>query len=158
MENTEQQPVVATEEQADVFSTGEQLARDSVEGWFTFKAVGDKIGGEIVDMFEVPAKGAFKAQRVFTLKTKDGKTYNVGIKRTRYTLTRTDGLQIGDELGIIFEKEIPAKVAGMHPAKSLVFVSKKNGDRKPGEQAKDMKPEAPIEDDNIDAEKEFADA
>lgn len=146
-----------TEVEADVFSTGESFARDRAE-WFTFAKVGDRIGGVIVDMFETPPKGLFKAQRVFTIQSKEG-LFNVGLKRTNYILTRTDELQIGDELGITFEKEVPPKVAGMHPAKSLAFVNKKNGDRKIGEQAKDMKPtkvvhaevENEISDDDMDA-------
>ena len=130
------------ESEADVFETGEKFALDNADGWFTFAKVGDRIGGKIVDMFETPAKGLFKAQRVFTLQIKDGTIWNVGLKRTEYILTRTDALQLGDELGVTFEKEIPPKEKGMHPAKSLVFVSKKNGPRVPGTQARDMKPVA----------------
>lgn len=124
----------------DVFETGEALARDSADGWYTFKEVGDRIGGVIKDMFETQAKDGFAAQRVFTLKIKDGSLWNVGLKRTGYTMTRTNALQIGDELGITFEKEIPPKKKGFHPAKSLVFITKKNGDRLIGEQAKDLSP------------------
>lgn len=131
---------VTDSNEADVFSTGETFARDRAEGWFSFTNVGDRIGGVIKDMFEQPATGAFQAQRVFTIEKPDGSLWNVGLKRTNYTLTRTDGLQIGDELGITFEKEIPAKIKGHHAAKSLSFISKKNGDRILGEQAKDMKP------------------
>lgn len=136
---------IDSNEEADVFSTGEQLARDSAEGWFTFKEVGDKIGGVIRDMFETPAKDGFQAQRVFTIEKKDRTLWNVGVKRTEYVLTRTDALQIGDELGIKFEKEIAPKKKGFHPAKSLIFVTKKNGDRILGEQAKDMKPVVVVE-------------
>lgn len=136
---------IENNDDADVFTTGEQFARDRAEGWFTFTNVGDRIGGVVVDMFETPARDLFKAQRVFTIEKKDGSIWNVALKRTDYTLTRTDALQLGDELGVCFEKEIPPKVKGMHPAKSLTFISKKNGDRKLGEQAKDMKPMAVIQ-------------
>ena len=142
-----------TNNEEDVFTTGEQFARDRADGWFTFQKVGDRIGGFIRDMYEAPAQGLFKAQRVFTIERKDGQLFNVGLKRTPYVLTRTDALQIGDELGITFEKEIPAKVNGMHPAKSLTFVSKRNGDRLVGQQAKDMQPvvvAAEIEDEEVD--------
>lgn len=134
-----------TNEEADVFATGEQFARDRAEGWFTFAKVGDRIGGVIRDMFETPAKDGFQAQRVFTLEKKDGSLWNVGLKRTEYVLTRTNALQIGDELGITFEKEIPPKKKGFHPAKSMVFVNKKNGDRLIGQQAQDLQPSAPVE-------------
>lgn len=146
-----------TNDEADVFSTGETFARDRAEGWFAFTNVGDKIGGFIRDMFEQPGNGAFQAQRVFTIEKKDGTLWNVGLKRTNYTLTRTDALQIGDELGVIFEKEIPAKVKGHHPAKSLTFISTKHGDRIPGTQAKDMTPtaHAVVDADDIAADKEL---
>ncbi len=138
------------QDEADVFTTGEKLARDSAEGWFAFTKVGDRIGGVVRDMYERPGNGAFQAQRVFILEKKDGSLWNVGLKRTNYTLTRTDNLQIGDELGVTFEKEIPAKVKGHHPAKSLIFITKKNGDRIPGTQAKDMSPVANTEADAAD--------
>lgn len=141
---------IKTESTDDVFARGQSLARDSAESWFSFKSVGDKVGGFIRDMFETPAKGLFKAQRVFTIEQPDGVLVNVGLKRTNYTLTRTNELQIGDELGIKFEKEIPAKVKGMHPAKSLTFVSVKHGDRMIGEQAKDMTVTASVEDADTD--------
>lgn len=149
------QKTVDTDE-ADVFSTGEKFARDSAEGWFTFTKVGDRIGGVVRDMFETAAKDGFQAQRVFTVEKKDGSLWNVGLKRTEYVITRTNALQIGDELGVTFEKEIPPKKKGFHPAKSLTFVTKKNGDRIIGEQAKDMHPvaSAPVESDEEDGTEE----
>ena len=64
---------------------------------------------------------------------------NVGLKRTEYILTRTDMLQIGDMLGIKYEKDIPPKTKGFNPAKSMVIFTKLNGPRI-GIAAKDLKP------------------
>ncbi len=113
----------------DIFDEANRLPRDLAEGWFSFKNVGDKVGGEILDMFETPAKDGMPAQRVFTVKQADGVVINVPVKRTPYLLARTDMLQVGDMLGVRFDKEIPAKVKGHHPAKSMVVFSKLNGPR-----------------------------
>ena len=106
-----------------------RLARDMAEGWFKFEKPGDKVGGTVRDIFELPSRDGMPAQRVFTLETTDGELWNVGLKRTQYILSRTDMLQIGDQLGVKFDKEIPAKVKGHHPAKSLVIFSKLVGER-----------------------------
>jgi hypothetical protein len=113
----------------DIFDEKNRLPRDLAEGWFKFENVGDKVGGEILDMFETPAQNGMPAQRVFTVKQSDETVINVPLKRTPYILARTDMLQVGDMLGVRFEKEIPAKVKGHHPAKSLVIFSKLNGPR-----------------------------
>jgi len=115
-------------EEADIFDDANRLPRDMAEGWFRFEKVGDKVGGEIADIFEMPERDTMPAQRCFTLKTDDG-LINVGLKRTAYILSRTDALQMGDVLGIKFEKEIPPKTKGFHPAKSMVIFSKLNGPR-----------------------------
>jgi hypothetical protein len=97
-------------------------------------------------MFELPERDGMPAQRCFTLQEKDGELTNVGLKRTSYILSRTDMLQVGDMLGVKFEREIPAKVKGHHPAKSLTIYSKLIGPRQ-GQSAKDLKPvEAPVGD------------
>lgn len=102
----------------------EKLPRDSAQGWFKFENVGDGIAGEIVDMFYVPAKGGMNEQRAFTLKRADGTVWNVGLKWTSYILSRTDMLEVGDIVGFKFEKEIPAKMKGYSPAKSITVMSK----------------------------------
>lgn len=112
-----------------IFDPSNRLARDIADGWFKFENVGDQIGGIIEDMFEMPARGAMPAQRCFTIKTENGELKNVGLKRTNYILTRTDNLQVGDELGVRFEKEIPAKEKGFNAAKSMVIFTKLNGPR-----------------------------
>lgn len=116
-------------ESEDIFSDENRLARDLAEGWFKFEEVGDKVGGIVRDIFEMPEREGMQAQRCFTIETADGELVNVGLKRTNYILSRTDMIQVGDQLGIKFEKEIPAKTKGHHPAKSMVIFSKLVGPR-----------------------------
>ena len=129
-----------TNEKTDIFSPEHRLARDIAgENWMKFKKVGDKVGGVVRDMFEKPKQDQFPSQRCFTLEQEDGTMINVGLKRTEYILTRTDMLQIGDMLGIKYEKDIPPKTKGFNPAKSMVIFTKLNGPRI-GIAAKDLKP------------------
>lgn len=121
--------VKSQKETDEIFDDANRLARDMAQGWFKFQEPGDKIGGTVRDIFELPARDGMPAQRVFTIEKTDGELWNVGLKRTSYILSRTDMLQIGDQLGVKFEKEIPAKVKGHHPAKSLTIFSKLLGER-----------------------------
>ena len=94
------------------------LPRDSAVGWVKFEKVGDAIGGEVVDMFFQPDNGN-GAKRIFTIKRENGEIWNVGLKWNSHTQSRTDQVQIGDKLGLRFEKEIPPRVKGHSPAKSI---------------------------------------
>ena len=125
------------EKETEIFDESNRLARDLAEGWFKFESVGDKIGGTVRDMFELPSRDGMPAQRCFTIETKEGNVLNVGLKRTNYILTRTDMLQLGDQLGVKFEKEIPPKIKSFHPAKSMVIFTKLIGPRA-GLTAKDI--------------------
>lgn len=126
----------------EIFSEANRLGRDRAEGWFKFEKVGDRVGGTIIDMFEMPARDGYQAQRCFTLETTEGKILNVGLKRTSYTLARTDNLQIGDDIGLLFEKEIPATQRGHHAAKSISIYPVVKGPRKAGASARDMEVDA----------------
>ena len=124
----------------NIFNESNRLARDIAgENWFKFTKAGDKVGGIVRDMWEKPKQDQFPPQRCFTLEQEGGKFVNVGLKRSDYILTRTDMLQIGDSLGIKYEKDIPPKVKGFSPAKSMVIFTKLNGPRT-GIAAKDLKP------------------
>jgi hypothetical protein len=95
--------------------------------WFKFLAVGDKIMGELVEVFEKKSTDPmFADQRVFVLKRKDGELWNVGIKVTSdYLMGRTNAVVPGDIIGFEFKKEIPASKKGFKPAKSIeVYVRK----------------------------------
>ena len=138
----------------NIFEEKNRLARDlAAENWMKFNKVGDKVGGIVRDMWEKPRQDKFPAQRCFTLEQQDGKFINVGLKRTDYILIRTDMLQIGDMLGIKFEKEIAPKTKGFDPAKSMVIFTKLNGPRE-GIAAKDLKPasETSVSDEDVKTE------
>lgn len=134
----------------EIFDDQNRLARDMADGWFKFEKPGDKVGGTIKDMWEQPERDGMPAQRCFTLEENDGSLTNVGLKRTGYILSRTDMLQIGDMLGVKFEKEIPPKKKGFHPAKSLIIFSKLIGPRQ-GMSAKDLVPVEPTQEE-VEAE------
>lgn len=95
--------------------------------WFKFENVGDKIGGEITDIFDKTGHGDFPDQKVFVIKHADtGELVNVGIKKTNdFLITRTKNLRQGDMVAFVFEKEIPPTVKGRKPAKSIQVYYKK---------------------------------
>lgn len=127
-----------------------RLARDRAESWFKFENVGDQCEGTILDMFETDGSDGMPAQRVFTVETPEGKIVNLPLKKTRYVTDRTDDLQIGDEVGAKFEKEIEAKKKGYNPAKSIALFIKKNGPRT-GANAGNLSPEKSDADKAFDA-------
>lgn len=94
--------------------------------WFKMEKVGDRVKGEVVDMFEQEAAGQFPAQMVFGLKQEDGEVLNFGFKKFKadgtspsYLATRAKNVKLGDIVGFEFKEEIPAKVKGYSPAKSI---------------------------------------
>ena len=126
----------------NIFDEKNRLARDLAgENWFKFTKVGDKVGGVVRDMWEKPQQDQFPPQRCFTLEQQDGKMVNVGLKRSAYILARTDMLQIGDSLGVKYEKDIAPKTKGFSPAKSMVIFTKTLAPRIAGRSAKDLQPE-----------------
>jgi hypothetical protein len=92
--------------------------------WFKFEKVGDKCAGKVTRIFEKEAYNNFPSQKCFSLEQADGSEVNVGIKTTgAYLMERTQKVKVGDIVGFLFKAEIPAKVKGNHPAKSIeVFV------------------------------------
>lgn len=98
--------------------------------WFKFSTVGDRVSGEVVEIFEKPEKDMFQAQRCFVLKQKDGSLINVGIKKTSdYLMGRTNNVEPGDMLGFEFKKEVPSTKKGYAPAKSIEVYIKKGEPR-----------------------------
>ena len=88
--------------------------------WFKFDKIGAQVGGIVVDITEKPGSGEYGPQRVFVLKQTDDSLINVGIKMDNdYLMGRTNMVKKGDKLGFKFVAEIPAKVKGHHPAKSI---------------------------------------
>lgn len=131
---------------SNIFDNSNRPARETASGWFKFVNVGDKVGGKIVDMFNVAAQGVFKEQRGFTLEQEGGVRVNVGIKKYPSYLERTDNLQVGDELGIEFEKEVPAKKAGLNATKVMAIFTKLNGPRVQGAMCKDVRNSGGVDD------------
>lgn len=98
--------------------------------WAKFTTVGDKFMGILVEVADKPAKGVFKAQRVFTLKQQDDSLINIGIAIDKdYILGRANTAKMGDMLGFQFVKEVPSATAGFAPAKSIeVYVKHLNSE------------------------------
>lgn len=94
--------------------------------WFKFDKIGAKCAGEVVGIAEKPERDGMPAQRVFSLKQKDGTVINVGLKKSSdYLMGRTNAVKVGDLLGVEYKKDIPPKKRGHHPAKSIeVYVKK----------------------------------
>lgn len=92
--------------------------------WAKFKNKGDKVSGYIRDVFYRKAEGAFKDARGITLEQPDGSLINVSIRRLDFILSKTNNLHIGDPLTIVFEDEIPAKMAGYNATKQYGFYGK----------------------------------
>jgi hypothetical protein len=95
--------------------------------WFSFKKVGDRCFGEVVEVFIKESKDPmFASQRVFVLKQKDGSFLNVGIKTTSdYLMSRTNMVAPGDVIGFEFTKEVPPAKKGYQPAKSITVYTRK---------------------------------
>ena len=94
--------------------------------WFKFDKVGVKVSGTLVSTDDKPERDGMPSQMVYTLKQKDGTFVNVGIaKHKDYVVMRANTARMGDVLGFEYKKDIPAKVKGHHPAKSIeVYVKK----------------------------------
>lgn len=108
---------------ADQFEFDDSLYSDEnipESNWFKFEKVGDKVGGVLVETKDKPAKDQFPAQRVFTLKQKDGELVNVGISLNKeYIVGRANAAKMGDTLGFEFKKEVASATKGFAPAKSI---------------------------------------
>lgn len=94
--------------------------------WFKMEKVGDRIKGEVVDIFEQEASGQFAPQIVLGLKQENDEVLNFGFKKFKadgvtpsYLATRAKNVKLGDIVGFEFKEEIPAKVKGYAPAKSI---------------------------------------
>jgi len=107
--------------------------------WFSFVKVGDKVSGEVVEIFEKPVTGEFPAQICLGLKQEDGSVLNVGLKKFKkdgispsYLAARMKNVALGDMVGFEFKKEIPPTVKGYHAAKSIEIFLKKADAREEG--------------------------
>lgn len=102
--------------------------------WFKFEKVGDRVFGELIEVYDAPAKDEeFGPQRVYVLKQGDGTATKVGVRwdsvlreGKEYVVTRADRAALGDTLGFEFKKLVPARKKGKQDAKSIeVYVKKR---------------------------------
>jgi hypothetical protein len=102
--------------------------------FFKFANVGDKIAGEVVEITTSPEKllpngdVEFPAQKVFTLRLKDGTEKRVGVKAdSAFSMYCLHGIQLGDILYRKFESEIPNTVKSWSPIKNFITKYSRNG-------------------------------
>jgi hypothetical protein len=107
-----------TQEDNSNFWSDENLASGQ---WFKFSKVGDKIKGVLVGKSTKKGTDGFPDQIVYELKLDDGSYCNVGISvNKKFVVDRMRHAKFGQEVGFKFDKEIPAKMKGMNPAKSIL--------------------------------------
>lgn len=65
--------------------------------WFNFEKIGDAVQGEIT-MEPYDHEGKYGTQKVYPIKTKEGKEYLVSLKHTthKYSIKQLAGAKIGD--------------------------------------------------------------
>mgnify|MGYP001575938444 CR=1 FL=1 len=114
MPNTQTLPV-------DDWSGAEEVASN----WFKFENVGDKIKGTLVNKrFQKSANPAMPDQWVYELKKAGGAVFNVGVSVGKPgTVQRLNNCKVGEVIGIVFEKTIPATMKGFADAKALKVVT-----------------------------------
>jgi len=89
--------------------------------WFKFKKVGDGIKGTLTGRrYQEATTPGFPNQYIYELKDAEGNAWNVGISEKKSgTVQRLNSVKLGEVIGILFEKEIPATSKGFNPAKAL---------------------------------------
>jgi len=103
---------------SDIFDDGNKA--EFVSNFFRFDKVGDKVSGVLMDVVDKEASGAFKAQKIYTLKQEDGTDVKVSISVTKQgTIDMLKSAAIGQLVGIKFAKEIKASQPGFKPTKAL---------------------------------------
>lgn len=89
--------------------------------WFKFTKVGDAVYGTLANRRLQPSTDdAFPDQWIYELLTPDKNNVKVGISvKKAGTIDRLNMCQMGEKIGIIFEKELPPAKKGFHPTKVL---------------------------------------
>lgn len=107
--------------------------------FFKFENEGDKVGGYIRDFYYKPSDEMFGAQRVFLLEDKEGTKVYAPLKESARCFPETDNLQVGDFLGIKFDKQLEPTTKGHHGAKIYTIFPKMIGDRIAGKSVAEWK-------------------
>jgi hypothetical protein len=91
--------------------------------WYKFETVGQGVKGTLLSKRLQKGQDAFPDQYVYELQTEDGMV-NVGVSVNKAgTVQRLNSCKIGEIVGILFEKEVPATKKGFAPAKYLKVLS-----------------------------------
>lgn len=91
--------------------------------WFKFNAVGDGIKGTLTGKKLQKGTAPFPDQWVYELQTEDG-PMNVPVSvNKKGTVQRMNSCKIGEIVGLLFEKEIPAATKGFAATKQLKVLS-----------------------------------
>ncbi len=112
--------------------TNEEFSAEHIpqSNWFKFEKVGDSIKGTLRSHTVKPGNAGFGDQHVYELSrveingVADEDTeavYNIGIKKTPsdFVANKLKKAQIGQRIGMVFEKEIPPSQKGYKAAKSI---------------------------------------
>lgn len=87
--------------------------------WFRFVKPGDFIKGTLMNKRFRPAQGIFGDSWNYEILTKDG-SMNVSVAASKEgTVARINRCQIGEVIGIMYEKDIPPASGKGFPAKAL---------------------------------------
>ncbi len=96
--------------------------------WWRGKEPGDSLTGTYVGMFESPARGMYKAQRVYQILAEDGKTWNFGLPHNRTKIHQSmQGVKAGQYIMITFSNYFDMG-AGLQAAKSYKVKFAKEAD------------------------------
>lgn len=93
--------------------------------WFNFEKVGDNIQGELV-MEPYDKESKYGTQKIYVVKDKDGKEWNVSLKHTthKYSILQLKAAEVGDTVAFRFKESIPTDYG--NPAKAIEVRLRKN--------------------------------
>jgi|ERR1035437_3690032 hypothetical protein len=105
-------------EQPDDFEGGQEIKSN----WWKPVNVGDRIKGTLMGKrFQKSNMPGFQDQWVYELKKSNGNIWNVGIPLSKTgTWQRLNSCQLGEIVGVLFEKEGEKPKNGFHAAKLLM--------------------------------------
>lgn len=135
-----------------IFNTEALSAREQVTDWFDLKEkLGNRVAGEFLGFWQVPARGVFRAQVGIALKDFEEPNRVWGVNLPAYFEEQLALYRVSDEVGAEFFKIIPAKEVGMNDTKAIrLFNITKLAREKEGIQTTPSKPEIVKNDSEIE--------